>query len=146
MVLGGVFLALVVIAIVGFAFLSKKGNALDRESKKYVDTAVPAIIAQWDLKEIMDRASPELKNAVSEDEMKKLLDWFQKLGTFKEYKGSTGQATMFVKPGQGEVISAQYVANAEFENGPSEIKISLIKHGDDWQIQGFHVNSKALMK
>jgi len=146
MILGGVFVAVIVIGIIGFIFVSKKGNALDKESKQYVDSAVPAIISKWDVKEVMDRASPEFIKTVSEEDMKKLFEWFHKLGNLKEYKGSKGDARMFFKPGQGEEISAQYVANAEFDSGPAEIKISLIKHGSKWQILGLHVNSKALMQ
>ncbi len=44
------------------------------------------------------------------------------------------------------MVSAEYVASADFEAGPAEIKMSLIKHGDQWQILGIHVNSKVFLE
>jgi len=44
------------------------------------------------------------------------------------------------------VISAAYVAGADFANGPAEIRMSLIKHGDQWQLLGFHIDSKVFLE
>ena len=41
-------------------------------------------------------------------------------------------------------ITADYDAEATFEKGNATIHLTLIKHGDNWQIMGFHVNSSAL--
>ena len=40
---------------------------------------------------------------------------------------------------KGTTISATYVIKAQFERGSAEIDVKLIKHGDQWQILGFHV-------
>jgi hypothetical protein len=45
----------------------------------------------------------------------------------------------------GKVISAQYTAEATFQKGDATIKLGLIKHGDQWQILSFYVDSPALV-
>src|SRR5439155_3550077 len=45
----------------------------------------------------------------------------------------------------GKVISAQYATKATFEKGEATITLGLIKHGDQWQILRFNVNSAQLM-
>ena len=46
----------------------------------------------------------------------------------------------------GTTVSAKYIAQAMFEKGVAEFQIIAVKHGAAWQIEGFHVNSSALMK
>ena len=146
MILGGVFLAIVVIAMVGISILDVKGNALDKESKEYADAAILAVIAGWDIMELEKRASPEFTSAVKGGDLEKLFIMFQKLGKLKEYKGSKGQANISVTVRNGRVITAAYLGSAEFEKGTAEIQLTLIKHGDQWQILGFRVNSKVLLE
>jgi hypothetical protein len=52
-VLGSIFLAIVVLAAIGIAFVAVRGNALDKENKAYADTAIPAIINGWSEKELL---------------------------------------------------------------------------------------------
>jgi len=146
MILGGVFLVLVVVVIAGIAIVAVKGSALDKECKQYVDAAVPAIASKWDITEIQKRASPEFKAAVKDEDLEKLIRMFRRLGKFKAYDSAKGEANISVTSEHGKVVSAEYVASADFEAGPAEIKMSLIKHGDQWQILGIHVNSKVFLE
>ena len=146
MVLGGIFAVLLFVGVIGIAIVAVKGNALDLESKQYVDGAIPAIVSAWEIKEIQNRASPEFKATVSDGDLEKLLRKFRKLGKLKAYQGATGQANMSVTTQNGKVISAAYAASAEFESGPAEIYLSLIKHGNLWQILGIRINSKLFLE
>lgn len=146
MILGGVFLVLLVLGVAGIAIVAVKGNALDKESKQYVDAAVPAIVSGWDITEIQSRASPEFKVAVKDEDLEKLVRMFRRLGKLKAYNGAKGDANISVTTQHGKVISAAYVASADFDTGPAEIKMSLIKHGDQWQLLGFHINSKVFLE
>jgi len=40
----------------------------------------------------------------------------------------------------------RHVAYADFERGPAEIKMTLIKHGDGRQIYGLHINSRVFFE
>ena len=146
MILGGVFVMLAVFAVLGIAILAVKGNALDKESNQYADAAVRAIVSQWDITEIQNRASPEFKAAVKDDDLERLVKMFRRLGKLKTYNGAKGQATMSVTTQNGKVISAEYVASADFHTGPAEIRLSLIKHGDQWQLAGIRINSKLFLE
>jgi hypothetical protein len=55
-VLGMIFLAVIVLAVIGIGFVAIRGNALDKESKAYADAAIPAIVTTWSQKELLDRA------------------------------------------------------------------------------------------
>src|SRR5438874_7651380 len=103
---------LAALAVLGIAIVAVKGNALDKESKQYADTAIRAIVSQWDILEIQSRASPEFKMAVKDDELEKLVKMFRRLGKLTAYNGAKGQATMSVTTQNGKVISAAYVASA----------------------------------
>ncbi len=145
-ILGGIFAGLILVGVIGFAIVAVKGSALDKESKQYVDAAIPAIVSSWDIAEIQKRASPEFKAAVSDEDLAKLIRMFQRLGKFKIYNGAKGDANISVTSQSGKVISAAYVGSADFDTGPAEILMSLIKHGDQWQLLGIHVNSKAFLE
>ncbi len=145
-ILGGVFLTVLVIGAVAFTIFVVVGKDLDSQSKAYADAVIPAVIANWDIKELDKRASPELLAAVKRSELEGLFVVFQKLGKLKEYKGSKGQANISLTTQSGKVITANYVGNAEFENGPASVQLVLIRHADQWQILGFRVNSKVLLQ
>ena len=53
---------------------------------------------------------------------------------------------MVLSSHRGEVIRAVYTAKLIFAAGPADIKVTLIKHGDEWQIEGFDINSDVLLK
>ncbi|BCS96210.1 hypothetical protein DSLASN_18420 [Desulfoluna limicola] len=144
MILGGIFVVLIVIGVVGFSVLAVKGTALDKESKDYVDEVTPIILAHLNKETLFQYAGDELINSASPEEYDKIFNWFSKLGKFEEYKGSIGEANIFVSPNTGKQISGKYVAKAEFESGPATINITAIKKGDKWQLFGFHINSIAL--
>jgi hypothetical protein len=143
-ILGSIFLALIVLGGIGIAFVAIRGNALDKESKAYADSAIPAIFSTWSEKELLDRASPEFKKAVPIDQLDRLFRVASRLGQLQKREPLQGQALMSATTQTGQMTSAQYVAKATFQKGEATIKLGLIKHGDQWQILSFHVDSPAL--
>jgi hypothetical protein len=140
-VLGSMFLAVIVLAAIGIAFFAVRGSALDKESKTYAESAVPAIATTWSEKELLDRASPEFKKAVTIDQLDRLFGAFSKLGRLQKCEPPQGQSIMSATTQNGKRISAQYTTKATFEKGEATIKLGLIKHGHQWQVTGFHVDS-----
>src|SRR5262245_57788214 len=133
-VLGVIFLALIFLAALGIGIAAFRGSALDKESKAYVDSAVPAIISSWDTQELMSRASPELNQVTQVDDAERLFQSLRSLGKMKKYQGSKGESLTSQILGKGATISARYLANAEFDGGNAKIYVTLIKHGNLWQI------------
>lgn len=139
MILGYVFLAVIVLLIAGAASVAVIGKRLDKDSKAYVDAALPAIITEWDVSELQKRASPEYDDSVDYDDVEDYFTSLQQLGKLEEYKGSTGDSNITISL-SGYEITADYIANADFEKGSAEIQISLIKRDGSWQILDFKVN------
>lgn len=144
-VLGSIFLAIVVLGAIGIAFVAVRGTALDKESKAYADSAIPPIVTTWSEKELLDRASPEFKKAIAIDQLDRLFGAFAALGRLQKCEPAQGQSLMSATTQNGKTISAQYTAKATFEKGEATIKLGLIKHGDQWQILGFYVDSPVFV-
>jgi hypothetical protein len=142
----GVIFAIIIVAGAGGLFLlSHNGAALDRTSKAYVHDSVVAIAANWDAKELWTRAAPELRNVANENEVRGLFDAAKgALGPLIEYRGSKGEATIWFDHSK-TVISAKYVAQCRFEKGNATVQIVLLKQDGKWMIEGFHINSTAVM-
>jgi hypothetical protein len=144
-ILGSVFLGLIIIIGGIFAYIAITSGALDRESKAYVDAAIPAIVTNWDENALKQRLSPEFRRVTSDNDLDRLFLFFRKLGKLKHLDNSKGDANIFVGP-NGKVITAIYHANADFAAGPAIINIGLVKHEEQWQISGFRINSKAFLE
>ena len=144
-VLGSVFLALIVLAGIGIAIVAWKGTELDKESKAFVDAAVPAIVSSWSKEQLMNRASAELKQTTKPADMDRLFRWFSTLGRLQKYEGAQGQVLISVTPQNGKIVSGRYVAKAVFDAGEASIEIAVLKDGNQWQILRFEVNSSAFV-
>lgn len=144
-VLGAVFLIVLVLVGGGVAYLAVNGSALDRESKAFADAVISSIIGGWDERELESRVSPEFRAATTSSDLDKLFAMFRRLGNLKSYNGSKGDANISVTTQSGKQITATYVGSADFENGPAQIAIRLIKHGDQWQILAFRVDSRSFL-
>ena len=143
-VMGVTFAVIIVLGVIGIATIAVKGSALDKESKAYVDEVTPIILADLRKETLLKYASDDLKNVVKPEDLDKVFNWFKRLGAFQKYKGSTGQAHMSVTTQAGKVINGQYIAEADFDTGPAQIRIVTVKKGDEWFVQMFNINSIAL--
>ena len=145
-VLGVLFALFISFVVIGIATVAIKGSALDKESKAYVDIVTPIILADLRKDTVLKYASDDLKKISKPEDLDKLFAWFKRLGTFQKYNGSTGQAHISMTTQSGKVISGQYIADADFDTGPAQIKIVTIKKGDEWFIQMFNIGSMALVE
>jgi hypothetical protein len=144
MILGYIFLALMILLLAGIGSLTVIGNRLDKESKAFVDAAIPAIVSTWDISEIEKRASPEFNDEVDYDGLEQDFGVLQQLGNLVMYKGSTGDAHITLSFQYGYEITADYTASANFEAGSTSMRMSLIKHGGQWQILEFKIDPEEL--
>lgn len=144
-VLGGVFACLIVLGIIFISVAAHTGSKLDTESKAYVDSIVPLIVRSWDSKELLNNASPELLKVAPADKIDPMFKIFaEKLGGYKEYKGSKGGAHVNITP-QEKIITAAYMAQVTLDKADATVKIRVIKHGEEWQVLEFYVESPVLM-
>ena len=125
---------------VGLGVALIKGKALDAESKAFVDSAIPAIAATWSKQELLDRATPELRDIAKPEQLNAVFDRLSQLGPLVKYEGATGQATMSYMLGSGSTVAASYVAKAQFQNGGATFRVVLRKREGRWMIYNFHVD------
>lgn len=143
---GVVMAALMVGGAVGLFTLSRDGAALDAQSRAYVDDAVVKISRHWDAGALWQRASADFRQTTTEDDLYAFFEAADDaLGPLRAYRGARGEAVISFLDG-GTRVSAKYIAEATFEKGDAEIQVLAVKHGDAWRIEGFHINSAALMK
>ena len=130
-------LALIIFCAVCFFIHSR----LDASSKAYVDTNIPLIVSPWSKAQLSQRVSSDYRQHVPDEQMSFDFDNFAKLGALKKYEGSEGTSFFLIGTKTGKVVTANYSANATFENGDAEIIIGLIKENGDWRISRFVVNA-----
>lgn len=139
--LGCIALIVIIAAGAGLGVVVYKGNALDAESKGFVNEAVPAIAANWSREQLLDRATPELRESANPEQMRALFNAVSQLGPLVEYQGATGDVSMAFVAGSGSAVTASYVAKAKFMNGAATIRVALLKRDGRWKINGFHVDT-----
>lgn len=118
-----------------------KTYALHSESTAFVDSAVLAISANWRKEELLQRASPELRDSDKPDELNLLFSTLSRFGPLIEYQGATGQVRTTYITGSGDVVTGSYAANARFQNGSTVLRIVVQKRDGRWMIQSFHSDS-----
>jgi hypothetical protein len=128
----------IVAGVAGVATLVHSGGKFDQESKEFVDGAVPAIVANWDQRQLLDRATPELRGSVTPAGLEFLFQGLSRLGSLVNYEGATGGANLSYRSGSGAQVTASYVAKARFQNGTAVFRIALVRRDEHWMINGFH--------
>jgi len=126
------------------AVMASVGSALDKESKAFVDAAVPAIVSGWDVRELQKRASDEFNNSVDNAELERYFAILRKMGTLREYRGSTGEAQITLSFLNDVAITALYAASADCDEGAVDLQLSLIKQKGQWQILGIRITPREL--
>lgn len=141
-ILGYAFIVFIILMLAAVAGLVALGKKYDKESKAFVDTAVQAIVADWDIEELQKRASSEFNDEVDYESLAEDFITLQQLGKLVEYKGSTGDSNITLSL-SGYVITADYTATAEFEAGSAEMQVSLVRREGRWQILDFSVSPES---
>jgi len=145
--LGGVFLGFVLLGGLFFGYVAIfVGPPLDASSKAYVDQNIPAIVSSWSADELISRSSPELLAAANKEQINQLLAKLSSLGKLKRYLSCNGDSNLMLNIGSPNAVTAQYVSEAEFENGRAQITTRLIQRDGKWQIMYFYVSSPLFLK
>jgi hypothetical protein len=138
---GALSLILFAVGAIAFGISVYRGLKLDKESSVYADVALKAICTDWSEKALLDRASPEFKQATPIDQLDGYFRQYAKLGHLQSAEPMKGQAGVSYFTGTGNRIQGQYRTKAQFENAEATVTLSLIKHGEQWQIAGLHVDA-----
>lgn len=145
-VLGGCGFVLVAAVIALVSYATYAGSKYDASSKAYVDRVLPEIIGAWSAHTLEQEAATKLKLEVPNEQIGSTFRRFSVLGRLVAYRGSHGESKVSFTLKNGEVVTAKYEADAEFEHGNAEIDVSLVRPDGRWQIVGFFVKSNRLLK
>jgi CHASE1-domain containing sensor protein len=144
--LGVVFMVILVAGGASLFMLARHGSVLDAESKAYIQDAVVKIASDWDADELLRRGTARLLEHGTAQDIRNLFDAARRaLERMQEFHGAQGQVFMMMTPA-GKSTTAQYDAKATFEKGDADIVVSLVNGAAGWRIEGFHINSTALMR
>lgn len=146
--LGVIFTVIIILLGSAFIFLNTYGKKYDKSSQEYLDDEVPKILT-FDRNYFNTVSSPEFKQTMSAEKTTEWLNFVSNnLGKFKKYNGCQGEAflgTYGLFPLKTK-ITANYICNADFENGQSVIKMTLIQHDGKWQVLGMYFSADSVLK
>jgi hypothetical protein len=143
LLLGAISLTVFMVAGMAVIAIAAKNNSLDTESRLFVSTAIPAIFTEWNEKELVERASTELKTAVNDRELKRLFGGMaRKFGRLQNWEQVDGGAFISMSSDREIVITGEYVARTRFDAGEANILLSLVKDSGNWRILSFRLDSE----
>jgi hypothetical protein len=88
------------VIVAGVATLVHNGGKFDKESKEFVDGAVPAIVTNWDQRQLLDRATPELRGSVTPGRPGILIPRSFSARVTRQLRGGNGRGQSVVPLGQ----------------------------------------------
>ena len=114
----------------------------DREKDYYKKSAEPAVtqilteISNWQKETLLKHLAPEAKQIISEEQLEKLLQQYQKLGRFRSVKeiNFSRTASAFSLMGEKRI---NYSGIANFDNAAANLNITLIERGGFFLMYNF---------
>jgi hypothetical protein len=143
-ILGGLFLALLVMGAGIFGYAAIQGQKLDAESKIYVEAALPRVLADMsaaNFLSFMDPADRAKMNAGAFDRFAS--DIRQRLGRFQSYDDLKGDSFQMYST-SGPNITARYLVRCQFEKGAVTATVTVRKAGENWSLMGVHFDLDTL--
>jgi len=122
------------------------GSRTAGQGLPYAAAAIRSIAKPWDPEALIARSSPELRRAMPPDKVRTFIAFAgRRLGDLKECTPvQQAQWTSHVGT-HGFLVLATYIDDCEFEKASGRVTMQLVRHGGTWQVNGFFLNSDALM-
>ena len=142
-IVGGVGCLSIIIIIVVLAFFIAQAAYLEPGASAYIERAVPAIVAHWDVQQLLNRATPALQQRVlrHRGKVNRLFMMFRELGHLK-HLGSPTDYKIFT---QNNVTTATFTVPAKFAKGAATVEIQLLRTDKTWEINSFHITSNVFL-
>ena len=142
-IVGGAGCLSIIIIIVVLAIFITHAAHLEPGANAYIDRAVPAIAAHWDVQQLLDRATPTLQRYAWHHrwKLKGLFTIFRALGNLK-HLGSPTDYKIFTT---NNVTTGTFTIPAKFAKGSATIRIQLLRAGKTWEINSFYITSSVFL-
>jgi hypothetical protein len=123
------------------------GYRAHAEGRTYAAAALPMITQPWSVEALLERASPDLLAGGPRTKLVELISWMEtRLGPLKGEPAFQDGGWNNHLGTKGFVLTSVHFADCEFEKGQGRVTLALVRSDGVWKINGFHVNSDALMK
>lgn len=127
-------------------FLWGKGavDSFRGDAKAYGDQAVSAIATNWDVKELEDRAAPELISQVGKEALAAVCrPGRENYGPMRSFTGTTSMQIQAKSTTEGGTYSTiPYKAELECEKGKAQLDLMLIKRKDEFRILSINLSPR----
>ncbi|WP_156180878.1 hypothetical protein [Desulfovibrio sp. TomC] len=147
-IVGGLFLALLLITAIFFGYAAYNGSKLDASSKIYIEENIPTILSTWSKDTILKLASPQLIETIENNQtnIDLLLTKSATLGKFQKISDIKGDSNTSFTTQNGSVITSRYAVQAKFDNGEATITVTLIQLSGQWRLLGLFINSPSILQ
>lgn len=117
-----------------------QGEESDQEIRDFLDYAVPRIFSPYDPDELFNFSVPEVAQLSGIMEGTFAAAGFL-TGDLKSFEVESGEIGLGPGNASGDerALTASYVLDAEFENGPGHIELDLIRRDGVWEIVSWNV-------
>ena len=142
----GIIFGILLLVVAGLvAYTVYTGVSIDKDAKQYADDSVISITSKWDVKELKERATPELMKQGKPEDLDRMFVWFATLGPLLDYGGSK-QINWTTGIGSDTATIANYAGVGNYKEGSATIRIQIKKTGGAWRVNGLNVDSSKLME
>lgn len=121
-----------------FFLVYNGAKGISDEAGKFADTSITAICTTWDVNALNSRAAPELTAQNPPGTLENVVATLKEsLGPMKSFTSHITNINAKNENGQSWV-EVQVSATGQFEKGPGELELTLLKRGDKWSILKFY--------
>lgn len=130
---------------------------ISQEAEDFINTALPAIVANWDAEELRKRATLKLLESAEPKNLDIFFESCSNLGHLQVYSRAKGQwsssgqylSNIFAEKAEPQKIAdkfvvGNYAAEAEFEKGTAQIKAQIIRQDNQWFVNSLTVSMEGL--
>lgn len=142
---------LMLLIIVLFVFIGVKTtrtyNKLDGKAEPLITKVLQEQSPSWKYETLKPYLSKLWLRGVKEEQTRKLLKLFNKLGKLKSIKAITWSGcSSYTTTEYGDIDRCNYVANVDYENGPATVAVGVVLEKKNPKIIELHVNSNVFLK
>lgn len=131
-------------SIAGIAAIMSPDN--EEIFEPFISEAIPRITT-WDLKEYRLLMSEEGYNSATEDQWKKYLKLFSKLGTYQSFNKPNMESTKtFINTKNGLITYAVYLVPIQFDTGLAHVRLTLQYDDGEVKANGIRYLSDILIE
>ena len=133
------------VMFLGGRTLFKAGAELQQESETYADGMLSRVGKEWDPAELKKEASDEFLKATSDEALAGFMNLIRtKLGAYKSHS-TFKMSNINMQNNNGvSTTNITLAAPGQFEKGPGNIEIDLVKRDDTWKVVNLNIKSDLL--